>query len=68
MVVQCSPSGSFDKEPSIHQIWRWVTSLVEEYMKIKKITGLAVIEKLMDLTGTSDVDSLFEKIKNNLKA
>ena len=36
MIVQCSPVGSFNKEPNTHQIWKWITRLLEEYMKIKQ--------------------------------
>lgn len=67
MVVQCSPSGSFKKEPTIHQIWRWVVSLVEEYMKIKKLPSSSILDKLMNFTGTNDPDSLFDKIQQVIK-
>jgi hypothetical protein len=64
MIIQCSPSGSFKKEPSSHQIWKWITSLVEEYMKIKK--SLQGIQKLLSMTGSSDIDQLIMKVASSL--
>jgi hypothetical protein len=36
VVLECSPSGSFSKNPNMKQVWKWLTRLLEEYMKIKK--------------------------------
>lgn len=63
MIVQCSPSGSFRKEPSNHQIWKWITSLVEEYMKIKKSLDFERLKQLFDLTGTQDLDGVITKLR-----
>ncbi|CAG9311571.1 unnamed protein product [Blepharisma stoltei] len=36
LIVQCSPEGSFYSIPSPHQVWKWITRLLEEYMSLKK--------------------------------
>ena len=36
LVVECSPSGYFQKEPNIQQVWKWITLFLEEYMKIRQ--------------------------------
>ena len=36
LVAECSPEGYFTEEPNIPQVWRWITLLLEEYMKIKQ--------------------------------
>ena len=36
LVTDCSPQGYFTQEPSIPQVWRWITLFLEEYMRIKQ--------------------------------
>ena len=67
MIVQCSPSGTFEKEPTIHQIWKWITSLVEDYMRIKKSVEMDNLQKLMKITGAKDYDEMVYKVANNFK-
>ena len=64
MIVQCSPIGSFIKEPSSHQIWRWLTRLLEEYMKLKQSTTGESFLKLSGLLNTDNIDIMIEKIIN----
>jgi hypothetical protein len=65
MIIQCSPSCIFKKELSSHQIIKWIPSLVEEYIKIKK--SLQGIQKLLSMTGSSDIDQLIMKVASSLK-
>lgn len=67
MIVQCSPSGSFNKEPNSHQIWKWITGLLEEYMKIKKsISGDAFL-KLCEVMGTDDMEAMVARVTQLVK-
>ncbi|OMJ94049.1 hypothetical protein SteCoe_2819 [Stentor coeruleus] len=36
LLVQCSPKGRFESLPSCHQVWKWVTRILEDYMILKK--------------------------------
>ena len=63
MIVQCSPSGSFNKEPSTHQIWKWLTRLLEEYMKLKQSISGESFNKLCKILGTDSIDEMIEKIE-----
>lgn len=67
MIVQCSPTGSFRREPSNHQIWKWITSLIEEYMKIKKSLDYENLKKLLDITGAEDIQEVISKFKGHTK-
>lgn len=62
MIVQCSPSGSFESEPSTHQIWKWVTRLLEEYMKLKQSVSGDSFNKLCGLLGVGSIDEILEKV------
>ena len=62
MVLQCSPSGSFESEPSPHQIWKWLTRLLEEYMKLKQsLTGESFI-RLCTLLGAESIEEIMDKV------
>ncbi|OMJ71887.1 hypothetical protein SteCoe_29803 [Stentor coeruleus] len=67
MIIQCSPEGTFDKEPSVNYIWKWITGFLEEYMKIKKsITGEAFMELCL-IMNTDDVEVMLKRVKKVLK-
>lgn len=36
VVEELSPPGSFTRRPSLHQVWRWVERLIEEYLSLRK--------------------------------
>ena len=36
LMCQCSPKGKFDGLPNCHQVWKWITGILEDYMSIKK--------------------------------
>ena len=36
VVYDCTPAGFFKNEPNISQVWKWIITLLEEYMKIKQ--------------------------------
>ena len=62
MIIQFSPSGSFNKEPSIHQIWKWFKILLEEYMRLKQSTSGENFNKLCYLLGTDSIEGIIEKV------
>jgi hypothetical protein len=62
MLVQISPLGSFEKEPSTRQIWKWLTRLLEEYMKIKQSVSGESFLKLANLLGTANVEEMVDKV------
>lgn len=64
LVIQCSPSNTFIKPPTIHQIWKWITSLVEEYMKLKKLSISSCLSELLKITNSEDPEILLKKISN----
>jgi len=67
MIVQISPSGSFGSEPSTRQIWKWLTRLLEEYMKLKQSVSGESYNKLCSLLSTCSVDEMVEKVLGLLK-
>ncbi|OMJ96270.1 hypothetical protein SteCoe_249 [Stentor coeruleus] len=67
MIIQCSPSGSFNKEPNSHQIWKWITGLLEEYMKIKKSISGDGFLKLCEIMGTDDIETIVSKVTQLVK-
>ncbi|OMJ82870.1 hypothetical protein SteCoe_16338 [Stentor coeruleus] len=68
MIVQCSPSGSFSKEPNTHQIWKWITGLLEEYMKIKKSLSGEAFLKLCHILDTDDVEVMIDRVTQLVRA
>ena len=62
MIVQCSPSGYFNNEPSIHQIWKWLTRVLEEYMKLKQSVSGESFNRLCRLLGTASIEEMVEKV------
>lgn len=68
MIVQCSPSGSFSKEPNTHQIWKWITGLLEEYMKIKKSLSGEAFLKLCHILDTDDVEVMINRVTHLVRA
>jgi hypothetical protein len=71
MIIQCSPQGFFKEKPNLHQIWRWITRMLEEYMKIKQsVTGEA-FNKLRQMLTSNTPEEMIEKVallqKNKIK-
>jgi hypothetical protein len=62
MVLQCSPSGSFESEPTSHQIWKWLTRLLEEYMKLKQSLSGESLNKLCGILGATGIEDVLEKV------
>ena len=62
VIVQCSPTGSFNRNPSLHQIWKWITGLLEEYMALKQSLEGGFYH-LCDLVNADNMDSLIEKVE-----
>lgn len=68
MIIQCSPKGTFDKEPSCNYIWKWLTGFLEEYMRLKKsVTGEAFME-LCQIMNTDDAEVLLKRVKKVLRS
>lgn len=62
MIVQCSPLGTFSKEPSSALIWQWLKRLFEEYMKLKQSISGQAFSQLCDMFNTDDMQKIIEKI------
>lgn len=67
LVIQCSPSNTFTQSPTYQQIWRWITSLVEEYMNLKNLSISSNIEELLTITNSKNPSVLLEKISKIFK-
>lgn len=67
LVIQCSPSNTFIRTPTYQQIWRWITSLVEEYMSLKNLSITSNIEELLTITNSKNPAVLLEKISKIFK-
>ena len=63
MIVQCSPEGLFKNEPTIRQIWKWITRLLEEYMKIKQSVTGECYSKLCELLETDSPEDMLKKVE-----
>lgn len=63
MIVQCSPEGMFRTVPTVRQIWRWITKLLEEYMNVKQsVTGQALLQ-LYQMMGTDSLQEVVRKVE-----
>ena len=62
MMVQCSPAGSFKQPPSTRQIWRWITRLLEEYMRIKQTLAGDLLYKLCNLLEVQHLEDIFDSV------
>ncbi|CAG9328535.1 unnamed protein product [Blepharisma stoltei] len=45
LIIDCSPPGAFDKNPSLKRIWKWIRRLTEEYLQLKKESNQNATEK-----------------------
>lgn len=36
LIIDCSPPGTFEKNPSLKKVWKWIRRLIEEYLQMKK--------------------------------
>ena len=62
MMVQCSPEGTFKEAPSTRQIWRWITRLLEEYMRLKQSLAGDLLYKLCDLLEVQNLEDIFDRV------
>ena len=39
MIITCAPEGYFkSQKPSLSQIWKWLKTILKEYMNLKKLS------------------------------
>ena len=57
VVEQFSPPGSFNRRPSLQQVWRWVERLIEEYLSLRKCTSQSqvLVQRLTTVLGSQDL-------------
>ncbi|CAG9326629.1 unnamed protein product [Blepharisma stoltei] len=63
LIIDCSPPNTFDKSPNVHQIWKWLTCILEEYMKIRQSPNQKVINELCEIF-SAETQNLVEKVKD----
>ena len=63
MMVQCSPEGTFKTSPSEKQVWKWITRLLEEYMKLKQSLAGELLYKMKEMLKVKDLDQMPEALK-----
>ena len=68
MMVQCSPEGTFKEPPSNRQIWRWITRLLEEYMRLKQSLAGDLLYKLGDLLEVQNLEDIFDRVFKLVKS
>jgi hypothetical protein len=37
LLINCAPEGYFDEKPPLSKVWKWLKTLLNEYMKLKRI-------------------------------
>lgn len=62
MMIQCSPEGTFKEQPSTRQIWRWITRLLEEYMRLKQSIAGDLLYKLCDVLEVQHLEDILDKV------
>lgn len=62
MIIQCCPDGTFKNPPTTREIWRWITRLLEEYMKLKQTTSGETFYKLLEILQIESVDEIVDKV------
>ncbi|OMJ77251.1 hypothetical protein SteCoe_23200 [Stentor coeruleus] len=62
MIIQCCPDGTFKNPPTTREIWRWITRLLEEYMKLKQTTSGETFYKLLEILQIESVDEIIDKV------
>ena len=62
MIVQFTPDGTLKTKPTIQQIWKWITKLFEEYMKLKKSVAGEGFSKLFHMLNASSSEEVIEKV------
>jgi hypothetical protein len=75
LILDCTPNGSLDKNPSLKKIWRWVKRLTEEYLYLKKESDtsdkhkaiLRVLLKECNLVSPEDLPNYVMKLRDKLK-
>lgn len=63
IVVQYSPPGAFVRPPSLKQVWKWVSRLIDEYMTLRKLhdshsSAERVLTDLLTMLGASHFSQL----------
>lgn len=64
MIIQCSPEGAFKEPPTTREIWKWITRLLEEYMKLKQTISGDTFYRLMDLLQIENVDEIVDRVSS----
>ncbi|OMJ94688.1 hypothetical protein SteCoe_2023 [Stentor coeruleus] len=64
MIIQCSPEGAFKEQPTIREIWKWITRLLEEYMKLKQTISGDTFYRLMELLQIENVDEIVDRVSS----
>jgi len=69
IVVQYSPPGAFVRPPSLKQVWKWVSRLIDEYMALRKLkdshsSAERVLADLVTLLGVSHYSQLSRAIES----
>lgn len=75
LILDCSPNGSMDKNPSLKKIWRWIKRLTEEYIYLKKDSDLSDKHKIIlkallkecNLLSPEDLPNYVMKLRDKLK-
>jgi hypothetical protein len=71
IVVQYSPPGAFVRPPSLKQVWKWVSRLIDEYMALRKLNDShssadRLLAELVTLLGVSHYSQLPRTIESLL--
>ena len=68
MILQCTPEGAFKAKPKIREIWKWITRILEEYMKIKQSVSGGAFTKMAEMLNADSPEDMLEKISQLLRA
>ena len=70
LVLRCSPPGCFSLTPTLKQSWKWLKSLMEEYMNLKKVAGSendkSILEDVMNYLVVDEKEEVTGKLKKLL--
>lgn len=64
-MVSCAPKGYFDQKPPLKQIWKWLKTILYEYMKLKKQahggsedSAVEIVDQIKKMLDTRDETQL----------
>ena len=69
LVYNCTPKGYFDGRPTLKQAWKWLKSILEEYMNIKMYEGQdtgaerQILGKAMEFLRVKDREEVPGKVR-----